>query len=187
MLCKLTRSYVCHATFRRKFLVSPPLPSPPLCRLQLPSPFLFRATTASPQQRSRGGPFPPPHQPHPTTRHYTTSPPPHPDKTRSGRAAQGQTRGAVWSSTGRCATTVPQSVSAPSEEHRFRFRLAVAPTCDSLSRRRRPQPLCSCSALAPGRVREHPSDWGPCLFCSRVLLRFSHYCCFPLPNQLRRD
>jgi hypothetical protein len=93
MLCKLTRSYVCHATFRRKFLVSPPLPSPPLCRLQLPSPFLFRATTASPQQRSRGGPFPPPHQPHPTTRHYTTSPPPHPDKTRSGRAAQGQTKG----------------------------------------------------------------------------------------------
>jgi hypothetical protein len=175
MLCKLTRSYVCRATFRRKFLV--PTPSA-ACNFPPRDNGIAAAATAK-----QGRPLPPPpHQPH---THVTT--PPHPDKTRSGRAAQGQTRGAVWSSTGRCATTVPQSVSAPSEEHRFRFRLAVAPTCDSLSRRRRPQPLCSCSALAPGRVREHPSDWGPCLFCSRVLLRFSHYCCFPLPNQLRRD
>jgi hypothetical protein len=149
MLCKLTRSYVCHATFRRKFLVSPPLPSP----LPLATSLAFFVPRdngiAATAKQGRPLPSPTPTPPHHTSLHNqsTTAPGQNAEWPRSAGSDE---RAAVWSSTGRRATTVPQSVSAPSEEHRFRFRLAVTPTCDSLSRG---------FALAPGRVREHPSDW----------------------------
>lgn len=171
---KLTHAYAGHTTFRRNFLALPrrtptdqlagriqqaaagACASTLLCRggVQLPSPFT-RATTASPQQqpqqRSRRGHSPHPHPPHHRPLHH------HRTRTKRGVAAQDQTGVAVRSfhQPGRhnCSP-----VSAPSEEHRFRFRVALAPTCDSLSRRR-PQPLSSCFALAPGRVRECPSDW----------------------------
>jgi hypothetical protein len=82
MLCKLTRSYVCRATFRRKFLV--PTPSA-ACNFPPRDNGIAAAATAK-----QGRPLPPPpHQPH---THVTTPPVHHRTRTKRGVAAQRRVR-----------------------------------------------------------------------------------------------
>jgi hypothetical protein len=125
-------------------------------------------------RNSEAGAGPPPHT-HPTARHYT--PPPHPDKTRSGRAGRGSDEGGLVLIAS--ATTVPHSLRAIGGAS-VPIPLGCS-TCNSLIRRR-PQPLSSCFALAPDRVRERPSDSCPSLFCFSGVARLEPLLLLSLPQ-----
>jgi hypothetical protein len=175
MLRKLTHNYVCYTAFRRKFLARTPThqlavrPNPtrpqPACN--------FPRLTARQRHRRRSnrsseaGAAPPPHT-HPTARHYT--PPPHPDKTRSGRRA----------------TTVPQSPRhrrSIGSDSAWLWRLPVTASSAAAARSR----FLAASRWLLTAFMSVRAIGGPRFSVSPEFLDLSHYCCFPFPNHLRRD